>query len=385
MSFRAPSGDLARFSELLTAELHNIASPAAEDEWLAFVCSPIRFSIQHHTEDTVDSLGRELTGWRSYAKIGDRVVSDHEYAFEPPLGFIRQTGNRARSWPGYYFISREHDVAIQLLASVATTPADQLFQSMLREHLLGQFLPWECPRGELHMLQQRLWDAELVFAPVEEDKPNADESEFITGAISTPMFAPAIGMIPQAQSWAELEQGTVRNRLEMTALIDCIPGREGSSELRNKLLNRLSHLTQDVPDGWLVDETKPEPGLPIDLASRRVVVQRFRSAPAFHPEQATLMLQEAATALANYVPDADSIEINGYIIDSFKNIAELSISWSPQLNESSAMALQSALPMIIEVFDKALPRSPPTTGYLATSLDVLRFAGELYFEGDRIY
>lgn len=99
MTFRVLSGDLAQFSDLLTAELHSVVSPTKEGEWLAFVCSPIRFSIQR-AEDTADSFGRDLTGWWSYAKIGNKVVSDHEYAFEPPFGFTRQIGKRARSWSG---------------------------------------------------------------------------------------------------------------------------------------------------------------------------------------------------------------------------------------------------------------------------------------------
>ena len=235
------------------------------------------------------------------------------------------------------------------------------------------------------MLQQQLRDAELLFAPVEEDRTGADESEFVAGAISTPMFAPAIGLIPQAQNWAELEQGTVRNRIEKAALTGRLPGHEGSLELRDKLLGLVSHLSQEAPEKWLVDGTRPESGLPIDLSARRVVVQRFRSDPTFRPDQATRKLQESVTDLANHVHDTDSLEVNGFVIESFENIAELTISWSPHLNESSADAVQRALPIIIEVFDKVLPRTHATIGHLATSLDVLRFAGELYFEGDRLY
>lgn len=384
MSFRVPSTDLAQFSHLLTSDLSGISYPVAEGEWLTFVCSPIRFCIQQSQKNS-DSLERDLTGWWSYAKIGDRLVSDHEYAFEPPCGFLRQIGRRARSWDGYYFVSREHDVAVQLLASVATTPADRLFRSTLREHMQGQFLPWECSRSELEMLQKRLCDAELVFAPLEEDEPNKDESEFVSGAIITPMFVPSVGLIPQARNWAELERGTVRSQIERTVHLGQLPGHEGSSELKDKLLSLLSHLAQDAPEGWLVDGTKPEPGLPIDLSERQVIVQRFRADPFFDPKHAELLLREAEPVLMNHVHTPGSLRADAYIIESFECIAAVSVSWSPHLYESSALSVERMLPSIIEIFDKVLPRVTPTEGSLATSLDVLRFSGELYFEGDRMY
>jgi len=368
---------------LLATELSGVALPVADGDWLAFVCSPIRFSVQ--TKDASDSLGRDLTGWWSYAKIGARLVSDHQYAFEPPTGFVRQIGKRARSWSGYYFVAPDQDVAVQLLASVATTPADRLFQATLRKHMLGQFLPWECPQGEVEILQQRLWEIQLVFAPVEETEPSEDQSHMVLGAISTPMFAPAVGLIPQARNWAELEEGTVRGRIDRIAHLGQLPGREGSAELKGRLLDLVSHLAPEAPEGWIVDGTRPESGLPIDLSLRRVVVQRFRADSAFDPEPAEHLLRECRTALADHVKDVDSIEANAYVIESFENIAAVSFSWSPSLNESSAQAIEKALPTIVQLFDKALPRPTPTPGSLATSLGVLRFAAELYFEGDRMY
>jgi hypothetical protein len=384
MSFRVPSADLARFTDSLTAELSGAALPVATGEWLAFVCSPLRFIIQK-SEEASDSLGRELTGWRSYAKIGSSLVADHEYAFAPPSGLIRQIGRRARSWDSYYFASREFDVAVQLLAAVATTPADRLFKTTLREHMLGQFLPWQCRRSELEGLQQRLWGVELVFAPLESANHGTNDSALISGAISTPMFAPAIGLIPQARNWAELEQGSVRRRIQEAEAVGPLPGREGPPELKDSLLKLVSPLATEVPEGWLVDGITPEPGLPIDLSMRRVIVERFRADPDFDPKQADLLLRESVTALADLVPDPNSIEAHAYMIESFESVAALSISWSPHLNESSAMSVERALPQIVRLFDKVLPRTNPTAGHLATSLDVLRFAGELYFEGDQMY
>lgn len=385
MSFHAQNSDLAKFSEMLTEKLITVDTSLEVENWLAFVCSPIRFSIQR-TEDVAESFGKDLTGWWSYAKIGNQIVSDHEYAFEPPDGFLRQIGRRARSWPGYYFVSEEFDVAIQLFAGVATTPADRLFQTTQHEHLLGQFLPWECPKSELNVLRRRLWDeAELEFSPLEDSESENGESGCIQGAITTPMFAPNIGLIPQARNWTELEQGTVRSRLERATLIEKLPGQEGSLELKNILLSRVGHLIHDVPNVWIVDGTRAELGLPIDLSIRRVIVQRFRSSSGFDSISATQVLQTHLSDLKNCVHDLDSIEVTADIFESIENIAELSVSWSPHLKESSASALQNALPRIIEVFDKVLPRKRTKASSLATSLDVLRIAGELYFQGDRMY
>lgn len=378
-SFQVASTDLPRYSDLLTSELITAARPCSDGEWLAFVCTPLRFSIQR-SPDTEDLFGKDLTGWWSYARIGSRIVSDHAYAFEPPEDFVRQIGRRARSWDGYYFVSPDFDVALQWLGQVAVTPADRIFRSILREHVLAQFIPWECPVEEVERLQTRLWKVELLFAPLPPDQQRVDS--ILRGAICTPMFSPGVGLIPQARDWDELHTGTARSRLAMSS--DAIPGSEGSAELANELKKLVSHLSADPPDGWLVDGTAPEPGLPIDLSMRRIVVQRFRKASEFDPRRSARKLGSLRHRLREVTKDAKVVDVDAYIIESFEQIAAISVSWTPLLEESSAESVQRVLPQIVQAFDEILPRNA-VAGHFSTSMDVLRYSGELYFEGDRMY
>jgi len=274
---------------------------------------------------------------------------------------------------------------VQLRARVATTPADRLFQSTLREHMQGQYLPWECPLTEINLLDELLWKAELTFALLDEVASTGEDPDLVRGSINTRMFAPNIGLIPQAQSWAEFELGSVRSQIEKANLLAQLPGREGSPALKEELLALTSHLAEDAPDNWLVDGTNPGYGLPVDLSVRQVLVQRFRIEPSFVPEQAEVILKECCLILSNHTDVADSIHVNAYIIKSFEDIAAITISWSPRLDESSAESLNKVLPEILPVINAAFPKGIPESKTQSTSFDVLRFSGELYFEGDRMY
>lgn len=89
--------DLDTFISSVRQVFSRSALDLEDGEWVTFVCSPVRLSAQSD-EVLHDSFwNRELTGWWSYSLIGARVVSDFDYAFGIPSGYLRQVGRRARS------------------------------------------------------------------------------------------------------------------------------------------------------------------------------------------------------------------------------------------------------------------------------------------------
>jgi len=374
LEFRAPHAELGAFTERMTAVLEQsfVNAQLEPSEWLAFVCEPLRYSV----ETAPNSLQRHLTGWQSYAYIGGRLVHDHDYAFRAPDGYIRQIGRRARSWDGYFYVSIENDLAVQLVAGACSSPADAANPQTLREHALAQFMPWRCASSDVEMLQHLLNALDLVFRPFE--VPEESEDGWISGAICTAMFEPRIGLIPQAQNWRELEQGSVQARLSEAALTAEIPGEPGDSEFRERLASELAGIFQETPTQWLVTGTDARAGLPLDLSDRRVIVQRFHvdgATAADHAEHFKRLGEELGAILESRVETSLSWQQG-----TFKRIAVATAAWTPRLRDSSAESLEQAALAIVRAFDAVLPRSS-----LTSSIEVLRFQGEIYFEGDRLY
>ncbi len=377
--------DVASFSDLLVQTLADAAATVkiAPSEWFAFVCDPLRYSLEREGAD-VAPLQRNLTGWTSYAYVGGALVHDRDYAFRPPGDYVRQTGRRARSWDGYFYVSVAKDLAVQLIAGVCSSPGDITRSRSLRDHARAQYLPWRCQVSELAKLRKLLVQAELVFRTLE-DLDQAEGSSWASGAICTPMFEPGIGLIPQANTWRELEQGSVQERIAAAGLISRIPGEPGDDELRERLAKTVRTIGQEPPEQWLVDGVTARPGLPLDLCDRRVIVQRMRAETAISAPLAESRLERLKDNLYALSMSEKPIETSlSYVDGLLDQIVVATAAWTPCLNESSAASLERATPAIIAAFDEVLSRKSGRTR-LGTSIDVLRLVGELYFEGDKLY
>lgn len=381
--YKAQHTDMASYSERLSQMLAEASSEVqlASDEWLAFICDPLRYSVSE-VDASVMSFQRELSDWTSYAYVKGHLVHDHQYAFETPDGFVRQIGRRARSWDGYYCVSLSNDLAVQLLAGCRTSPVDGARSASLRDHARAQYLPWRCPSTGVDELCELLQGAELVFRRVETESCVVG-SDWVLGAICTPMFAPDLGLVPQAFSWSELENGSVAHKLAAAGLTSRLPGEPGDHILTERLAQMTSCIAVDPPSQWLVDRVSARPGLPLDLLDRRLIVQRMRAAQP-NPD-AEARLRRLEQDLRQIALTGSEIATSITHVDSFQGrVVVATVEWSPLLAESSASSLERAIPAISVAFDDVLPQATNECCGLGTSIDVLRLLGELYFEGDRL-
>lgn len=377
LEFRASHDKLGGFTEQMAAALEQSFANARLDptEWLAFVCEPLRYRVEADDRNTF-ALRRDLTGWQSYAYIDGCLVHDHDYAFRAPDRFIRQIGRRARSWDGYFYVDVEDDIAIQLVAGVCPSPADAANSLTLREHALAQFMPWRCRTTDIEALQQLLISLELVFQPIEEVDSN--ENGWVSGAICTAFFEPGLGLIPQAQDWRELEHGSVQAKLRASGIETQIPGEPGDAVVIQRVADKLPNIFRNAPEQWLVMGPDARPGVPLDLSDRRIMVQRLHVTNAAEFDYSE-RLERLRKELADI--SVGTVETSLLCMEAtFERIAIATAAWMPRLQDSSAESLERVSAVIIEAFDEVLPRTSTTS-----SIQVLRYHGELYFQGDRLY
>lgn len=118
--------------------------------------------------------------------------------------------------------------------------------------------------------------------------------------------------------------------------------------------------------------------MPLDLSDRRIIVQRLHVTDA-----AELDCSERLERLNEKLTDISvgAVETSLACMEAtFERIAIATAAWTPLLQDSSAESLERVSAAIINAFDEVLPRTSTTS-----SIKVLRYQGELYFEGDRLY
>ncbi|MGN6580282.1 MAG: DUF4365 domain-containing protein [Bordetella sp.] len=377
LEFRAPHTELGTFTERMVMAVENSFEDAQleDSEWLSFVCGPLHYSVEAESRNS-SILQRNLTGWQSYAYVGGRLVHDHDYAFRAPDAYMRQIGRRARSWDGYFYVSLESDIAVQLIAGTCSSPADAANPQTLREHARAQFMPWRCMTSDIDVLQSLLSALDLAFRPLE--KSDESENGWVSGAICTTLFEPSIGLFSQARNWRELEHGSVQTRLAESDLIERLPGKHGDPVIGKRLEGELMDAFQEAPSQWLISGPDARTGLPLDLSDRRVIVQRLHvngNAQIDHAERLERLSQEL-----NAISEGSIKTSLSWQQGTFERIAIVTAAWTPRLYDSSAESLERASFAIIKAFDEVLPRSSSTS-----SIEVLRFQGEIYFQGDRMF
>jgi hypothetical protein len=375
--------NLQGFVEMLRRALGDFPISVSADEWIVFLCSPIRFSAKDDVDTRDTFWNRELTDWWAYARLGSEVVSDGDYAFAIPRGFLRQIGGHAQSWEGLRHVDPQRNVCIQLLASAATTPGCRAQASILRQHMLGQFLPWTCPNDAISQLQAMVRPLQLVFREVE-GAPRSSGSK--VGAICALTLRPSLGAFSQARNWTEFTQGSVHTLLDEAGLLDRLPGRGGPQEVTDIILKMFSGALADLPDQLLLTEYQHVSGLPLDHRNRVVVVERFGRTDSSSTEKADQVLTELKEQISSASSDLRAADASWQTIDFAPyEITQLSVSWVPSLDESSRQSFEGLAPIILNGFDRILPREAESAGHFRTTQDVLRRAGRVYFEGDRLW
>ena len=141
----------------------------------------------------------------------------------------------------------------------------------------------------------------------------------------------------------------------------------------------------DPLDQVLVSERHYTAGLPLDQANRVVVVERFHRTDG-SSEDVEQVLAKCREQIPSKLPGLRSVDVSWGIVEFPPyEIAQLSVSWVPPLEESSACSFERVEPLILGAFDRILPRQETQEEHLRSTHNILKFAGDLYFEGDRLY
>lgn len=201
--------------------------------------------------------------------------------------------------------------------------------------------------------------------------------------LHTCMFEPSIGLIPQARNWSEYERGSVKLRLEQAELLPALPGEEGCISHRELVMNMFGASFGTTPIEQLTPESMFTPGLPLDHSKRIIWFQRFRKQGTVDLAALSAAVEEMKCNLPQNLRSLPVQELTCSEVEGILGpIAEVAFSWNPPFEVGSLEVVQEYAPTIANMFDKLLPRLQATDFDNRDTLAVLKFDGELYFEGD---
>ena len=374
--------DINDFSTLLRNALLTLPTPVTTSEWITYVCSPIEFKANSELSAGSSIWNRQLTLWTNYSRFGSVLASDKKYAFSPPAGFLKQIARRASSWESFHQVDPKRDVSIQLFSSVGTTPQQQWDITAMRQHIEGQFIPWICPSIRVHELNQQLYPLELTFRTVEGVTSPLGQK---VGIICPFFFEPGVGLFSPADAWSEFTDGKVQSKLETTGALSKILGQRGPEEVSEVILNMLGDLLEEPPENFLITERHYDSGLPLDHRERRVQVQRFREVETLDRALANKILKQCKKSITGELGKDQWVNYSLDLFEAwpYKQIAELSIAWQPLFEDSSSESFDRIESLVIQAFDKILPRNSRSKKKRAMTYDVLKMAGSLYFEDEK--
>ena len=369
---------LSSLPELLATAEYSVGA----NRWISWVSDPVRFSTGNDPGSGGAFWNKELTDWWSYSNINGQIVSDFEYAFRIPTGFIRQISRRTQSWDGKWHVNPELDIAIQLLANAPTLPSYRLNAEAQRTNAKGHFIPWTCRKEEVERLCSLLASTELAFRMIEQEDCRPPDG-CVYGAIAHQWFDPTIGLIPQPSDWDEFIDGSVRVQLEKNGLWTKLPGEEGPPEVSDLVMSFFGEGFGRPPSNLIVSEFEFTPGLPLDHLNRLIWVQRFRRVDKSIAETIEKKFDIAKQELEYKLKNVLNLEITWQLIEGwFGSIAEISVSWIPSLYLSSSNSYNKHSKVLLQFFDSLLPLMSKDDRDLRQTLTILRHEGQLYFEGD---
>lgn len=376
-SFRGASIDDVYLD--LTNGLGQCGADGGPDQWTALACCPIAFSASRSEEPRIWT--GELTGWRSFARIHGRIVDDREYAFAPPPGFVTEVARHTLSWDDFYHVDSARDLAIQLYAATPLTPAYRGRSQSFRRNAAGQLLAWSCPRTRRLDLEAALGPLGFVFSSIDELSTDAD----VTGVIHSPMFIVEDGFtsIPMARDWETFDQGAVRKGVEGVPR-GTLPGSEAGADVLEYALDRVPNLALNPTETFHGVQHDTPVGLPVNLADRKILVERFHAlTESFDETRCNDLANSVQQRLAAACPSLKegTVFFAVYSTDLYPMV-RLAVSWNPQLHLSSAEAFLKVESELLQEFDRLLPRrAHPGVGPHGTS-DVVSFAGNIHFNPD---
>jgi len=364
------------FAEQLRALTEQIPPrPPAPDYWVSLVCAPVRFLGAAESPGGLAFRAGQLTDWSSYVNVGGRATIDARYAFALPPGVERPVF-RLNTWAEDRFCGSDamRDVAVEISACESAGPVDFDRARLERQHALGQFVPWACRTEEKLKLIVALQKVHLIFVEINRSE---DGSE-ILGMICLPSFMPG-RMSEPARSWAEFEEGPVRQRLGRgEPFWGAIPGRELPAEHGEAVLEAAAPRHRETAQLLIVTEADHIEGMPLNHGERVIRVTRMRDVKIDEPEANRVLAQcEVEMRATSPGPFDVAAGIRTLHILAM-SIAELFVEWRPSLYDSSAESLDKHFGTILDSFDKILPRTPGR-GMMETTEGILGAVWRLYF------
>jgi len=144
----------------------------------------------------------------------------------------------------------------------------------------------------------------------------------------------------------------------------------------------VGNFIEEPGDHFYITERDYIAGMPIEQNRRCIFVHRFRMIKGIDIDFAMKQLQECQKQMSKLLPSRHGVKREVNIVDERWQmpIYELLIYWEPALEESSRESFDRFSKIILETFDAILPRGVRTEDELQTSHDVLRIAGEVYFD-----
>lgn len=357
--------DLDDFLNKLKQKLKTFNYPIKNGEWISFIVSPIKISSNN------TSWINELTYWTSYTKFGDDIiVSDYDYNFEMPDGFLGPVSRRARSWDYYHSVHPNKDIAVQFWSGHEVTQSIKSVDKIHIKNIKGQFILWECMKDEIEKIAELIVNLELSIRIID------DSTDLCLIAITTIMFDPSMVLYSVAQDWDSFEDGNVRNKLVKNKVFNSLPGKEFKGKTPEVLDDLLKSYSNKEYSNALITEFDYISGFPLTLDKRVIQVLRFQM---IKPELAN-EIESKLNDLRVNINNRHQIEFE-LIDDSMWQIPiyVLSISWSPDLRTASMDAYLEFEEELLNLFNEILPTNNEDSLQLRNTLEILHLAGEIGF------
>lgn len=344
---------------------------AQKDEWISFIITPI---LLESKDDNNEFSKKEMTDWLSYSKIGEEIIDDFTYTFRVS-GFKNEIIRRSTSWGDKYYIDDVNDVSLELFSLIETTPAIRRTRDALINHAKDQLVSWICPVEKIEILNAKLFELNLCFRSISELD---GESNYIQGAITHPMLDLEIGIIPTALSWYDHDSGSVMNKIQEENIIEKLDGHLGDKEAQSELEKIITNYFNNDYKYTILTEYDYFDGLPLMHNQREITLSRFRKMKILNKKNID-RIKEFKYLLESRLSSKVKFEFKTIMELSEETIYSISVSWSPNFNESTSESLEKYKDEIISYFDMIFSREGDKREYM-NSKEVLTYYGEITFE-----
>ena len=351
-------------------------------EWLSFIISPTKFKEKSKNNNVSDmAWSKQLTDWDCYSVIAGSCVLDSDFSFLAPNSFKQQIARHSRSWDGLYCVSPSLDIAVEIYSMQSTTPAYRESSNRFKQQILGKFLAWTCEQKDIKFLRQELNNIGLVYMEVPPDialtKPN-----WINGIISLPLFNPEVGLVPQTDSWDKFDEGEVKYRLKEAGVLDKLHGELGSDKITDFILSFFDSVNRDVPQELRVLGSDYIIGMPLHHDKREILFHKLILNRDDVLESYSHVESDLKSKLISFMDEDCINDVHVEIIDSgLEPVLGITAVFSPSLGISSNDFIEKYKEDISSLFDLYKEAKEGLFDNSETE-NILKFHGELYFEGD---